>query len=99
LDGLTVTVKAFYNDEVADAVTVQDNYSGSTFVGLGVYHTFDVNGVPNDSSDDNVTNGEYLTLHFSKAINLTTLTFRSDGHGADFGAYTQSTEVKVKYSS
>lgn len=75
--GITAHATAFFTDG-ASAV-VQDHESGWTATkgaGLGVYHTTH----PVDTSDDNITRGETLTLTFDQVVHLTAIGLRSDGH-------------------
>ncbi len=75
--GLTVFATAAYNGGVA--AVVQDHENGYDPVkkigaGLGVYHK------TGDTSDDNITFGEMLTLTFDRVVTVTDLGLRSDGH-------------------
>lgn len=81
-DGLTVLATGQYQGNVA--AVVQDHVNGyngqlsgpnAIGAGLGVYHV-----VPVDNSDDNVTAGESLHLHFDQNIMLQSLGLRSEGH-------------------
>lgn len=59
------------------AAVVQDSDGGwtsSAGAGLGVYH------LTGDSSDDNITSGEVLTLTFDRIVRLTSIALRADGH-------------------
>ncbi len=86
--GLTATATGTYLGD--DAAVVQDKESGWTAdrtkgAGLGVYHS-----PPNtnddfydsrlDTSDDNITSGEILTIKFNQMVNLTQIGLNSDGH-------------------
>jgi hypothetical protein len=59
------------------SVKVVQDYNGTSprYVGLGVYHKI------NDTSDDNITSKELLTLTFNQVVTLTGLNFRAEGHG------------------
>ena len=73
--GVTARATATYRG--AAAAVVQDSESGWTSshsAGLGVYHT------SWNSSDDNITSGETLTVTFDRAVRLTSIGLRSDGH-------------------
>ncbi|MEI7763293.1 MAG: FxDxF family PEP-CTERM protein [Comamonadaceae bacterium] len=84
--GITVDAFASYLGSAfggSGAAVVQDHengynglLSGSNAVGagLGVYH------LPNDTSDDNITSGEVLKLHFNQGVTLSSIGLRSDGH-------------------
>jgi hypothetical protein len=81
-----VSATGFYNGSSAMVVQDHDNgYNGTAGsrgtvgAGLGVYHEFD-HGAPSNSSDDNITSGERLTLTFNQRILLTSVGLRSDGH-------------------
>ncbi|MFT5589171.1 MAG: hypothetical protein ACI9ZF_001345 [Bradyrhizobium sp.] len=81
MNGITVTATATYKG--GQATVVQDhenNYDPlkEMGAGLGVYHT------TNDTSDDNITNNETLTLTFSEAVALTGINLRSEGHNVSF---------------
>jgi hypothetical protein len=74
--GITATATGTFNNAVV--AVVQDSEPGwnaTTGAGLGVYH---VN--PLDTSDDNITAGEKLTLTFSQTVQITSIALRSDGH-------------------
>jgi PEP-CTERM motif len=71
---LTATVTASYFGNTTGAVQVVQDSGGSPMVGLGVYHT-------TNTSDDNLTYGELLTIDFGQDVTLTGLNFRADGHG------------------
>lgn len=73
--GLTANATGTYN--LGNATVVQDHessWSASSGAGLGVYHN------RSDTSDDNITFGESLTITFSQVVNLTSIGLRSDGH-------------------
>ncbi|MFZ4478906.1 MAG: FxDxF family PEP-CTERM protein [Rhodoferax sp.] len=84
--GLGVEASASYNGSVFGgngAAVVQDHENGYNGVmsgsnaigaGLGVYHKL------NDTSDDNITSGEVLKLHFNQGVTLSSIGLRSDGH-------------------
>ena len=64
------------------ATAIQD-YNGTEavpWVGLGVYNAG--SGVTfSDTSDDNITTNEKLTIVFNQAVTLTGLSLRAEGHG------------------
>ena len=75
--GVTVYATGSYNGNMAAVVQDHENgYNAANKIGagLGVYH------LSNNSSDDNITVGEMLTLTFSQMVNLTSISLRSDGH-------------------
>jgi hypothetical protein len=80
LNGITATATGTYNNGVNTGVAavVQDHENGYTIhtigAGLGVYH------VTGNTSDDNITAGEVLTLTFNQVVNLTSIELRSEGH-------------------
>ncbi len=79
--GISVAASGTYNG--SSAIVVQDHYAApETGAGLGVYHTIN----PINSSDDNVTFGEVLKLHFSQAVQLGSVGFNNDGHTATFAS-------------
>ena len=69
------------------AATVQDAPSGGP-AGLGVYHAirYPSTGGPvvSDTSDDNVSFGETLTLTFNQVVSLSNILFRNGDHGTSF---------------
>ena len=69
------------------AATVQDAPSGGP-AGLGVYHliTYPPQGGPlvSDTSDDNVSLGETLTLTFNQMVSFSNILFRNGDHGTTF---------------
>ncbi len=73
--GLTALATGTYIG--GSAAVVQDHETGWTATngaGLGVYH------LTGNTSDDNITLGEVLTLTFSQAVHLTSIGLRSEGH-------------------
>jgi hypothetical protein len=74
--GIQVVATGTYNNAVA--AVVQDHENGyvahSIGAGLGVYH------ISGNTSDDNVTAGERLTLTFDRLVNLSSIELRSEGH-------------------
>lgn len=73
--GLTARATGTYNRGTAAVVQDhQDGWTASSGAGLGVYH------LTGDTSDDNITSGEVLTITFSQSVNLTQIGLRSDGH-------------------
>lgn len=79
--GISATASAQYRSDGrwGDATVVQDhensyNAAHKIGAGLGVYH------VAGDSSDDNITRGEKLTLTFAGPVTLSSVMLRSDGH-------------------
>ncbi len=80
---ITATATATYN--AAAAAVVQDNTSNWSLdgsrtrgAGLGVYQDRAPNAVVR--SDDNITNGEILTITFNQQVRLTTIVLNDDGH-------------------
>ena len=72
---LTATATGTFNGGVAAVVQdSQPNWTASSGAGLGVYH------VNNDTSDDNITTNEKLTITFSQVVHLTRIDLRSEGH-------------------
>lgn len=56
---------------------VQDHegsWSATVGAGLGVYHK------KGDTSDDNITSGETLTITFDQVVTLTSISLRAEGH-------------------
>ncbi|MFT5962565.1 MAG: MYXO-CTERM domain-containing protein [Burkholderiaceae bacterium] len=85
VNGITATATGYYDKSFTNGVlgtvasVVQDHensYSARNKIGagLGVYHK------RGDTSDDNVTVGETLKLTFSKAVTLSAISLRSEGH-------------------
>jgi hypothetical protein len=75
--GLTAFATGSFMGGVAAVVQDHENgYNPSTHIGagLGVYHQ------AGNNSDDNITNGEKLTLTFDHLVTLTNIGLRSDGH-------------------
>lgn len=75
--GLTVRATGSYLGGVAAVVQDHENaYSAANKIGagLGVYH------VSGNTSDDNITFGEMLTLTFDQAVTITNIGLRSEGH-------------------
>ncbi len=75
--GLTTYATGTYNDGVAAVVQDHENgYNAQNLIGagLGVYH------LSGNSSDDNITTGELLSLTFDQAVTITGIGLRSDGH-------------------
>ena len=73
--GLTAVATGTFNS-LAKAV-VQDHepsWTATTGAGLGVYH------LHGDTSDDNITAGEVLTITFDKVVKLTSIGLRAEGH-------------------
>lgn len=74
--GITATATGTFNN--ATAAVVQDSESGwsaTTGAGLGVYNVFPLN-----TSDDNITAGEKLTITFNQVVRLTSIGLRAEGH-------------------
>jgi hypothetical protein len=87
--GITVNTSASYlgSDFGMNAAVVQDHengYNNATFVGagLGVYHK------TNDNSDDNITVGEAIKLSFDRAVTISAIGLRDDGHNISFSSGT-----------
>lgn len=73
--GITAWVTANFDSGIA--AVVQDRESGWTAskgAGLGVYHK------TGDTSDDNITFGEMLTVTFDQVVRLSEIELRSEGH-------------------
>jgi hypothetical protein len=78
--GVTVTVSA-----VGPAVAYLDDESGGLPAGLGVCSSGLTGGNQCvDSSDDNVTGAERLSLAFDQAVRLEDVNFRNASHGTTF---------------
>ncbi len=99
-NGISVSAFGFYDGGrgYQNAMVVQDHENGYNAAarigaGLGVYHEI-TNGIPTNSSDDNVTVGEMLKLSFSNVIGLGTIQLRSDGHDVNWAQNT-----KFQYST
>jgi hypothetical protein len=78
--GLTVTATAYYND--AQAYAYLDGYDNNRPGGLGACHVNNGNCAGND--DDNVTESEYVHLHFSDMVSIGNVWFRNQDHGTSF---------------
>ena len=52
----------------------EPGWTASKGAGLGVYH------LSGDTSDDNITLGEKLTITFTQAVNLTSIGLRAEEH-------------------
>lgn len=82
---ITVHATSSYGDFPSSVVQDHEpNWSATTGAGLGVYHT-----QPVDNSDDNITEGETLTLTFDQVVHLDAIGLRAEGHnftGWDDGA-------------
>lgn len=73
--GVTLHATAAYGDSIAAAVQDHESsWSASVGAGLGVYH------MSGNTSDDNITSGETLTITFDQVVNLTSIGLRSEGH-------------------
>lgn len=76
LGGITVRATSSYVDGPSSVVQDHEpSWSATAGAGLGVYHTH-----PVDNSDDNVTQGETLTLTFDQVVHLDAIGLRADGH-------------------
>ncbi len=77
LGGITVHATASFVGGPSSVVQDhQANWSATSGAGLGVYHTTG----PVDTSDDNITRGETLTLTFDQVVNLSAIGLRAEGH-------------------
>lgn len=77
LGGITVHATSFFTGGPSSVVQDhQPGWTASSGAGLGVYHTTN----PVDTSDDNVTLGETLTLTFDQVVHLTAVGLRAEGH-------------------
>lgn len=73
--GITALATGSFSGGVASAVQDHENgWSATVGAGLGVYHK------SGDSSDDNITSGETLTITFDQVVTLTSIGLRSEGH-------------------
>lgn len=91
IDIASVTASYYTNGNWRAATVVQDDMDGSvtrnlagtrtdnSWVGLGVYHAAS-GSTFSDTSDDNVTLNEKLTLVFNQSVTLTGLNLRAEGH-------------------
>ena len=73
--GITAVATGTYRGHTS--AVVQDRQTGwttSSGAGLGVYH------VSGNTSDDNITLGEQLTITFDQMVNLTSIGLRAEGH-------------------
>ena len=78
--GITVHATGTFNGNTAAVVQDHDDgYNAANHIGagLGVYH------LSGDSSDDNITTGEKLTLTFDHVVKVTSIGLRADGHNDD----------------
>ena len=67
-----------------DQFAYLDSYSGGKPGGLGVCQDIDANLQCVPSSDDNVTQGESLTLLFDQEVFIDQIVFRNGDHGTSF---------------
>ena len=75
-DGITVSASGTYNGGVASVVQDRENgWTSSKRAGLGVYHKN-----PLDTSDDNITSGETLTITFDRLVSISRIDLSSEGH-------------------
>jgi len=73
--GITAVATSFYSGGASSVVQDHEpNWSSTVGAGLGVYHKHD------DTSDDNITSGEKLTITFDQVVNLTSIGLRAEGH-------------------
>ena len=78
IGSLTATVTGTYYGNVAAVVQdYESNWTLTRSAGLGVYH-YKTGSL--DTSDDNVTAGEKLTVSFNRSVNLSSVGLRADGH-------------------
>lgn len=74
LGGLTAVATGTYNGNMAAVVQDHEsNWSATKGAGLGVYHS-------KNTSDDNVTMNEVLTITFDQVVHLTEIGLRAEGH-------------------
>lgn len=81
VNGITATATGFYKKKQVTVLQDHDNgWNAKKHIGagLGVYH------LTNDNSDDNITVGETLKLSFNRAVTLSGLSLRADGHTGHF---------------
>ena len=77
--GLTLKATGTHNGN--SAAVVQDHENGwdaDTGAGLGVYKRENAEG--QDTSDDNITSLEKLTISFDQPVNVTRIDLRAEGH-------------------
>ena len=80
--GISVSASGTYQGNAA--APVQDAPSGGP-AGLGVYHLITYPGpVVGNTSDDNVSFEETLTLTFNQVVSLSNILFRNGDHGTTF---------------
>lgn len=73
--GVSLDASGSFMGGVASAVQDHENgWSATVGAGLGVYHK------TGDTSDDNITSGEMLTITFDQVVTLTAIGLRSEGH-------------------
>lgn len=73
--GITAVATGTYKNAVASVVQDHEpNWTATTGAGLGVYHE------SGNTSDDNITFGEKLTITFDQVVKLTSISLRSEGH-------------------
>ncbi|HRI18107.1 MAG TPA: PEPxxWA-CTERM sorting domain-containing protein [Burkholderiaceae bacterium] len=73
--GISLDASGSFSGGVASAVQDHENgWSATVGAGLGVYHK------KGDTSDDNITSGETLTVTFDQVVTLTAIGLRSEGH-------------------
>ena len=82
VSGISVSASGTYLGN--PAAVVQDAPSGGP-AGLGVYHLITYPGpVVSNTSDDNVSLNETLTLSFNQVVSLSSILFRNGDHGTTF---------------
>ncbi len=73
--GIIAVATSAYTGGASSVVQDHENgWTSSIGAGLGVYHQ------SGNTSDDNITNGESLTITFDQVVNLTSIGLRSEGH-------------------
>lgn len=74
--GITVSASGTYNGGTASVVQDREgNWTEARRAGLGVYHKN-----PLDTSDDNITAGETLTITFDRLVSISRIDLSSEGH-------------------
>lgn len=83
VDGVTVTATG---QQFLDPFTPYSAYLDSGNAGLGVCKVLNGDNQCLPASDDNLTNGEMLTLEFDQLVDITPIFFKNANHGTNFAA-------------